>query len=34
MDNVSVVTLAGTAPALPATVTAEYEDASKDSRIR
>ncbi|ARU52220.1 hypothetical protein CBR64_12885 [Cellulosimicrobium cellulans] len=33
VDNVSVVTLAGTAPALPATVTAEYEDASKDSRI-
>jgi len=33
VDHVSVVTLAGTAPALPATVTAEYEDASKDSRI-
>ncbi|UKJ63877.1 Ig-like domain-containing protein [Cellulosimicrobium cellulans] len=33
VDNVSVVTLAGTAPALPATVTAEYEDASRDSRI-
>ena len=33
VDNVSVVTLAGTAPALPATVTAEYEDASKDSRV-
>ncbi|MFE6234171.1 Ig-like domain-containing protein [Cellulosimicrobium sp. NPDC057862] len=33
VDHVSVVTLAGTAPALPATVTAEYEDASKDSRV-
>lgn len=33
VDYVSVVTLAGTAPALPATVTAEYEDASMDSRI-
>jgi hypothetical protein len=33
VDGVSVVTLAGTAPALPATVTAEYADASKDSRI-
>ncbi len=33
VDYVSVVTLSGTAPALPATVTAEYEDASRDSRI-
>ncbi|WP_251153440.1 Ig-like domain-containing protein [Cellulosimicrobium sp. Marseille-Q4280] len=33
VDYVSVVTLAGTAPVLPATVTAEYEDASKDSRV-
>ncbi|MBD5784594.1 Ig-like domain-containing protein [Cellulosimicrobium terreum] len=33
VDYVSVVTLAGTAPVLPATVVAEYEDGSMDSRI-
>jgi len=33
VDTVSVVTLAGAAPRLPATVTAAYEDASKDSRV-
>jgi hypothetical protein len=33
IDYVSVVTLAGTAPVLPPTVVATYEDASKDSRI-
>ncbi|MFD2025434.1 Ig-like domain-containing protein [Promicromonospora aerolata] len=33
VDNVAVVTLAGTAPVLPPAVTAEYEDGSRDSRI-
>jgi hypothetical protein len=33
LDNVAVVTVAGTAPVLPPAVTAEYEDGSRDSRI-
>ncbi|MFI2485837.1 Ig-like domain-containing protein [Promicromonospora kroppenstedtii] len=33
VDNVAVVTLAGTAPVLPPAVTAEYADGSRDSRI-
>ncbi|GAA4717656.1 Ig-like domain (group 4) [Promicromonospora umidemergens] len=33
VDNVAVVTLAGTAPLLPPTATAQYEDDSRDSRI-
>lgn len=33
VDNVAVVTVAGTAPVLPPTVTAEYEDGSRDSRV-
>jgi hypothetical protein len=33
VDNVAVVTVAGTVPVLPPSVTAEYEDGSRDSRI-
>jgi hypothetical protein len=33
VDNVAVVTVAGTEPVLPPAVTAEYDDGSRDSRI-
>ncbi|MFC4629695.1 Ig-like domain-containing protein [Promicromonospora alba] len=33
IDNVAVVTVAGTEPVLPPSVTAEYDDGSRDSRI-
>ncbi|MEU4385312.1 Ig-like domain-containing protein [Promicromonospora sp. NPDC023805] len=33
VDNVAVVTVAGTSPVLPPSVTAEYDDGSRDSRI-
>ncbi|MFD2796074.1 Ig-like domain-containing protein [Promicromonospora vindobonensis] len=33
VDNVAVVTLAGTEPVLPPTVTARYADDSRDSRV-